>query len=219
MTVPGFPLADCTYGGSEPHDNSGRLRYVSIRHGGDEIGNGNELNGLSLGGVGDGTTIDNVEIYCNFDDGFEWFGGTVNGTHLAVFFHGDDMLDLDEGYTGVNQFLFGVQPFFNKNGGTACGSASGDKIGENDGDNNLPDNVAQNDNVTTGSRRSVSTTDPTAESAVRVRHVEQHGDRHPRRRRRSASRRCRRTRRTSACSGATARRATSSTASSSTRAR
>jgi hypothetical protein len=147
LTVPGFPAAYATYGGILPHDNSGILRFVSIRHAGDEIGNSNELNGLSMGGVGDGTTIENVEIYCNFDDGFEWFGGTVNGKNLAVFFVGDDMFDQDEGYTGANQFLFGIMPFFNENDGTAFGSASGDKATEYDGDNYRPDNAALNDNV------------------------------------------------------------------------
>ena len=93
------------------------MRFVSIRHAGDEIGNSNELNGLTLGGVGSGTTIENVEVYVNFDDGIEWFGGTVNGKNLHVAFVGDDTFDLDEGYTGVNQFLFGVMPFFNENDG------------------------------------------------------------------------------------------------------
>jgi hypothetical protein len=97
----------------------------------------------------------------NFDDGFEWFGGTVNGSHLAVFFEGDDMFDLDEGYTGVNQFLFGVMPFFNENGGTAFGSASGDKAGEFDGDNYRPDQVAQNGNVTTRQSIDLLTNNPT----------------------------------------------------------
>lgn len=161
LAVPGFPPADATYGGIEPHDNSGLLRYVSIRHGGDEIGDGNELNGLSLGGVGDGTTLENIEVYCNFDDGFEWFGGTVNGKNLAVFFAGDDMFDLDEGYTGINQFLFGVMPFFNENAGTAYGSASGDKAGEFDGDNYRPDNLALNDNVNTRIDVTNSVVDPT----------------------------------------------------------
>ncbi len=161
LTIPGFPAADATYGGIEPHDNSGLLRYVSIRHAGDEIGDGNELNGLSLGGVGDGTTLENIEIYCNFDDGFEWFGGTVNGKNLAVFFVGDDMFDLDEGYTGINQFLFGVMPFFNENAGTAYGSASGDKAGEFDGDNYRPDNLALNDNVNTRIDVTNSVVDPT----------------------------------------------------------
>ena len=148
LTVPGFPAADATYGGTLPHDNSGSLRFVSLRHGGDEIGNSNELNGLSLGGVGSGTRLENIEIWTNFDDGFEWFGGTVNGKNLAVFFAGDDMFDLDEGYTGINQFLFGVMPFFNNNDGSAYGSASGDKGGEFDGDNYRPDNAAQNNNTT-----------------------------------------------------------------------
>src|SRR5258705_4714985 len=161
LTVPGYPVADCTYGGVEPHDNSGTLKYVSLRYAGDEIGNSNELNGLSLAGVGDGTLIDNVEIFVNFDDGFEWFGGTVNGSHLAVFFEGDDMFDLDEGYTGVNQFLFGVMPFFNENSGNPFGSASGDKAGEFDGDNYRPDQVAQNNNVTTRQSIDLLTSNPT----------------------------------------------------------
>jgi hypothetical protein len=149
LTVPGFPAADATYGGVLPHDNSGILRYVSIRHAGDEIGNSNELNGLSLGGVGDGTTLEFIEVYANFDDGFEWFGGTVRGNHLLVSFAGDDMFDIDEGYTGVNQFLFGIMPFFNENDGGAYGSASGDKASEFDGDNFRPDAAALNDNVNT----------------------------------------------------------------------
>ena len=160
LTVPGYPPADCTYGGAEPHDNSGTLKYNSLRYGGDEIGNSNELNGLSLAGVGDGTTIDNVEVFANFDDGFEWFGGTVNGSHLAVFFQGDDAFDLDEGYTGVNQFLFNVATFFNQNSGTAYGSASGDKMGEFDGDNFRPDQAAQNDNVSIRLRVDGGTTSP-----------------------------------------------------------
>jgi hypothetical protein len=158
LTFPGFPAANATYGGVLPHDNSGVMRFFSIRHAGDELGNGNELNGLSMGGVGDGTIIENGEVYANFDDGFEWFGGTVNGKNLVVSYVGDDMFDADEGYTGVNQFLFGVMPFFNENfvdcdplvpGNQPCpyGSASGDKAMELDGDNFRPDNVSLNDNV------------------------------------------------------------------------
>ncbi len=147
LTVPGFPAVDATYGGLEPHDNSGSMRFLSIRHAGDELGNSNELNGISLGGVGDGTVIENIDVYCNFDDGVEWFGGTVNGKNLMVSFVGDDMFDLDEGYTGLNQFMFGIMPFFNENGGAAYGSASGDKAGEFDGDNFRPDNVAFNNNL------------------------------------------------------------------------
>lgn len=133
LTVPGFPAADATYGGLLPHDNSGSLKFVSIRHAGDEIGSNNELNGISLGGVGDGTVFENIEIYCNQDDGIEWFGGTVNGKNLACFFIGDDSFDLDEGYTGSNQFVFAIMPFFNENDGDSYGSKSGDKAGEFDG--------------------------------------------------------------------------------------
>jgi hypothetical protein len=147
FSVPGYSPTLLTYGGLKPHDNSGSLQYVSLRHGGDELGAGNELNGISLAGVGDGTTIDHLEIYCNFDDGVEWFGGTVGIRNTIVSFIGDDIYDLDEGYTGVNQFLFGIAPFFNNNDGTAYGSSSGDKLGEYDGDDLRPDNIAFNDNV------------------------------------------------------------------------
>ncbi len=134
LTVPGFPVADAAYGGVEAHDNSGSLRYVSVRHAGDEIGNSNELNGVTLGGVGDGTVFEFVEVYANFDDGIEWFGGTVNGRNLMVAYAGDDTFDLDQGYTGANQFLFGLMPYFNENSGALYGSASGDRAGEWDGD-------------------------------------------------------------------------------------
>jgi len=147
LSVPGFPVSQTTYGGLDPNDNSGILRYVSVRHAGDEIGNGNELNGITLGGVGTGTLIQFVEVYANFDDGVEWFGGTASGSYIHVLFVGDDAIDVDEGYTGVNQFVFVVAPFFNENDGTAYGSASGDKLGELDGDNWRPDNAALNDNV------------------------------------------------------------------------
>jgi hypothetical protein len=161
LTVPGHPVPDVQYGGVLPHDNSGILRFVSIRHAGDEIGASNELNGLSLGGVGDGTVISFVEIYTNFDDAFEWFGGTVGTDHLFAAFVGDDMFDMDEGYTGVNQFLFGIAPFFKQNDGLAYGSASGDKIGEFDGDNYRPDNTAFNNDVNVRVNQQGTTFDPT----------------------------------------------------------
>ena len=86
-------------------DNSGILRYVSIRHGGTLIGGDNEINGLTLGGVGSGTTIEYVEVIGNRDDGIEWFGGTANGKWLISAFCGDDGIDYDEGYRGKNQFV------------------------------------------------------------------------------------------------------------------
>ena len=103
LQIEGIPADDTfgLYGGDEPADNSGVLTYVSIRHGGALIGEGNEINGLTLGGVGSGTIIDNVEVVANVDDGIEFFGGTVNATNLLVYAQGDDGLDIDQAYSGT----------------------------------------------------------------------------------------------------------------------
>lgn len=90
-----------TYGGSDATDNSGELQYVSIRHSGVIIGAGNEINGLTLGGVGSGTTIDHIEIYGNLDDGIEFFGGSVNLSHAIVVKIDDDCYDIDQSYSGT----------------------------------------------------------------------------------------------------------------------
>jgi hypothetical protein len=134
LALPGFDPTDAQCGGVEPHDTSGIVRYVSIRHGGDEIGNGNELNGLTLCAVGDNTIVEFVEVYANFDDGFEWFGGTVGGNHLVITYVGDDGLDVDWGHTGAIQFALDIMPFFDEDSGAAFGSVSGDKLAELDGD-------------------------------------------------------------------------------------
>lgn len=89
------------YGGTNATDNSGVLKYVSIRHGGTSIAEGNEINGLTLGGVGSGTVIENIEVYANFDDGVEYFGGTVNSKNVLVFWQGDDGIDIDMNYSGT----------------------------------------------------------------------------------------------------------------------
>ncbi|MDR9456659.1 MAG: hypothetical protein RI572_04535 [Salegentibacter sp.] len=101
--IEGIPADDefGRYGGNDPEDNSGIFKYVSIRHGGALIGSGNEINGLTLGGVGTGTVIDHVEVVGNVDDGFEWFGGTVNSSNLVAFAGGDDGLDIDQAYSGT----------------------------------------------------------------------------------------------------------------------
>lgn len=101
--------ADTLYGGNEPNDNSGVIKYVSIRHSGAKLTGNNEINGLTMGGVGFGTVIDFVEVYCNLDDGYEWFGGTVASRWLVSAYNDDDCFDWDEGYTGLNQFWFGLQ--------------------------------------------------------------------------------------------------------------
>lgn len=101
--IEGIPADDDfgRYGGTDAEDNSGIFEYVSIRHGGALIGSGNEINGLTLGGVGSGTVINQVEVVGNVDDGFEWFGGTVNSSNLVAFAGGDDGLDIDQGYSGT----------------------------------------------------------------------------------------------------------------------
>lgn len=109
--IEGIPITEprAVFGGNNPNDDSGILEYVSIRHGGTNIGAGNEINGLTLGGVGDGTVIDRVEIISNADDGVEFFGGTVNCSHLAVAFCGDDAFDFDMGYQGKGQYWLAIQ--------------------------------------------------------------------------------------------------------------
>jgi len=90
-----------TYGGNDDSDNSGTLTYVSIRHGGITIGDGNEINGLTLGGVGNGTTINYIEVVANLDDGIECFGGSVNVNHALVAYQQDDAFDIDQNYSGT----------------------------------------------------------------------------------------------------------------------
>ena len=102
-------LAGIPYGGNNPDDNSGILRYVRVWYGGRAIGQDNEINGITLAGVGRGTVIEHCEVAYNLDDGFEFFGGTVNVKYLSVLFVGDDCFDTDEGYQGKGQFLFALQ--------------------------------------------------------------------------------------------------------------
>lgn len=106
--IEGIPAtdADGLYGGNEDGDNSGILKYVSVRHGGTQIESGSELNGISLGGVGSGTLLENIEIVGNADDGLEFYGGTVDAKNILVWNNGDDALDTDNGYTGtIDNFL------------------------------------------------------------------------------------------------------------------
>lgn len=125
--IEGIPTTETRgqYGGNDDADNSGTIRYVSVRHGGTDIGAGNEINGITLGGVGTGTTIEYVEVVGNKDDGWEWFGGTASGDHLISCFCADDALDYDEGYRGVNQFVVVHQD-----------PADADRGGEHDGGTN-----------------------------------------------------------------------------------
>lgn len=108
IQIEGIPTSDQNglYGGNNPEDNSGIFKYVSIRHGGSNIGAGNEINGLTLGGVGSGTTIEHIEVVANQDDGIEWFGGTVSVNNVVVWNAGDDAIDTDQSWAGVlNNFV------------------------------------------------------------------------------------------------------------------
>lgn len=103
VQIEGIPASDAfgLYGGNDPADDSGDIAYISIRHAGALIGEGNEINGLTLGGVGNATSINQVEIVGNEDDGIEIFGGTVNVTNVFVWAGGDDGIDLDQAWTGT----------------------------------------------------------------------------------------------------------------------
>jgi len=97
------------FGGTDAADNSGALQYVRIEFSGVEYATDNEINGLTLGGVGSGTTIDHIQVsYCG-DDSYEWFGGSVNAKYLVAYRGWDDEFDTDNGYSGKLQFLVGLR--------------------------------------------------------------------------------------------------------------
>ena len=101
--IEGIPADEAygVYGGDDAADNSGSLCYVSVRHGGALIGEGNEINGITLGGVGNGTTINHIEVLANLDDGVELFGGTVNLSNVLVAYQEDDGIDIDQNWSGT----------------------------------------------------------------------------------------------------------------------
>jgi hypothetical protein len=106
-----FGAGDAAYPTFNDNDNSGIMRYVSVRHPGALVGGataGNEINGISLYSVGRGTTLENLEVVASADDDIEYFGGTVNMKHIATYFGDDDKYDFDLGYSGHAQFYFSV---------------------------------------------------------------------------------------------------------------
>ena len=118
------------FGGDDDNDSSGVMRYVSIRHAGVVFQPNKELNGLSLGAVGRGTTLEFIEAYATADDGFEFFGGTVNTKYLVSAFNDDDGFDIDQGYRGKNQFWFAIQePGKKDSGGEGNGEPNGVAVG------------------------------------------------------------------------------------------
>jgi len=112
VQIEGIPASDPNglYGGDNDEDDSGVFKYVSIRHGGTNIGEGNEINGLTLGGVGSKTVIDHIEVVANQDDGVEFFGGTVSPTNFIVWNNGDDAFDTDQGWNGTLDNFLAINP-------------------------------------------------------------------------------------------------------------
>ncbi len=101
--IEGVPASNsfAAYGGDNATDNSGILDYVSIRYTGSTLSTDEEIQGLTLGGVGSGTSISNIEIFSSFDDGVEFFGGSVNIDNLLVAYQTDDAIDIDQSYAGI----------------------------------------------------------------------------------------------------------------------
>lgn len=139
------------YGGIDDEDCSGVIRFMSIRYGGFVLSPNNEINGLTTGGCGRGTTIEFVEVFNNADDDFEHFGGCVDQKYVAGLFGGDDCFDYDEGYRGRTQFAVTMQNNTATGArGTGLGTTGrnianhGDNMGEfdgPDGSSSLPQSV------------------------------------------------------------------------------
>ena len=99
-------VADLTYGGTVIDDNSGVLKYLRVEYTGATFNSSKEFNGVSFFGVGSGTTVDYVQSYEGGDDGLEFFGGTVNATHLVSINSGDDSIDFADGWNGNGSFWY-----------------------------------------------------------------------------------------------------------------
>lgn len=111
----GFPnctaegLEGIVYGGNDPNDSSGSLRYVRIEYAGRLLSVDNELNIFTMNAVGAGTTVEYVQAHIGLDDGIEWFGGTVEANHLVSTGPADDLFDWQIGFTGALQYGYGAQ--------------------------------------------------------------------------------------------------------------
>jgi hypothetical protein len=146
---------DRPYGGTDANDNSGVLKYVRIEYSGIAFQPDNEINGLTLGGVGAATVIDYVQVSFNGDDAFEFFGGTVNAKHLIAYKTVDDMFDTDNGYSGKLQFLVGLS---NPSVADASSSNGFESDGDSQGSDATPKTSATFSNVSLFGPRATGTT-------------------------------------------------------------
>jgi hypothetical protein len=110
-------VAELTYGGTNSADNSGSIKYLRIEYAGAAFNDAKEFNGLSFFGVGSGTVVENVEAYYGADDGFEFFGGSVNTKNLISIGNEDDQFDWTEGWNGTNENWYGKLDFGKGNRG------------------------------------------------------------------------------------------------------
>jgi hypothetical protein len=129
------PITDTQYGGSFDNDNSGTIKYVRIEFAGIPLAQDKEINGITFGSVGSGTTVDYVQVTMCGDDSFEWFGGTVNCKHLISYRAVDDDFDTDFGYRGKVQFGLIIRD-------KSLSDAAGDSNGF-ESDNDAAGSVAQ----------------------------------------------------------------------------
>lgn len=102
-------IGNATYGGNDDNDNSGTLRYVRLEYTGFALDEEHEANGISFYGVGNGTTVEYCQAYKGSDDGFEFFGGSVNVRNMVATSCSDDSFDWTEGWNGKAQFLVAYQ--------------------------------------------------------------------------------------------------------------
>ncbi|NOS94369.1 MAG: hypothetical protein HOP30_20845 [Cyclobacteriaceae bacterium] len=131
--------------GTTENDNSGEFQYVRIEFAGIALSTDNELNGLTLGGVGNATKIDHIQVSYSGDDSFEWFGGSVNTSYLIAYRGWDDEFDTDFGYSGFNQFLVS---FRDPNIADKSGSNGFESDNNAQGDGKTPQTSATFANVT-----------------------------------------------------------------------
>jgi hypothetical protein len=108
------------YGGNDPSDSSGIIRYVRVEFAGIEFSPDNELNGVAFQGTGNGTACDHVQVKFNQDDGFEWFGGTTSCKYLISTANADDSFDWTDGWTGRGQFWIAQQRGDEADNGFEC---------------------------------------------------------------------------------------------------